>query len=179
MFSRARVERYDKRPVGALGTQALIQFQKVYGAAADTVLGELMLYVFLEEGLDAPKIMSKIEFSQHGGIASRSDGIHLIATTEFGRPFNQLVFGASNIEGKLEQAVDRAFERILKIEENTDIEFSIVENTAYNLVFDDVYQLIERCPCDKGCPSCVGPQAEVGIHGKQTALTLAEKLMNL
>lgn len=48
-----------------------------------------------------------------------------------------------------------------------------------NLVFDDVYQLIERCPCDKGCPSCVGPQAEVGIHGKQTALTLAEKLMNL
>ena len=67
----------------------------------------------------------------------RSDGIHLIATTEFGRPFNQLVFGASNIEGKLEQAVDRAFERILKIEENTDIEFSIVENTAYNLVFDD------------------------------------------
>lgn len=137
VFSRARVERYDKRPVGALGTQALIQFQKVYGAAADTVLGELMLYVFLEEGLDAPKIMSKIEFSQHGGIASRSDGIHLIATTEFGRPFNQLVFGASNIEGKLEQAVDRAFERILKIEENTDIEFSIVENTAYNLVFDD------------------------------------------
>lgn len=137
VFSRAKIERFDQRPVGALGTQALILFQKAYGAAAETVLGELMLYVFLEEGLDAPKIMSKIEFSQHGSVVSRSDGIHLIATTEFGRPFNQLVFGASNIEGNLKLAVDRAFERILRIEENRDIEFSIVENTAYGFVFDN------------------------------------------
>lgn len=136
VFSRARMAHYDKRPVGALGTRALIQFQKAYGTAADTILGELMLYVFLEEGLGAPKIMSKIEFSQNGGLASRSDGIHLIMTTEFGRPFNQLVFGASNIEGDLKGAVDRAFEKILRIEENSDTEFNIVEDTALHFVFD-------------------------------------------
>lgn len=137
VFSRSKVDSFKSRPVGAIGTQALIEFKKAYGTSADTVLGELMLYVFLEQELNAPKIMSKIEFSQHTGLASKSDGIHLLATTEHGRPFNQLVFGASNIEGDLNTAVDRAFERIVSIEQNADSEFKTVENTAYGLMFDN------------------------------------------
>ena len=137
VFSRSKVDSFNGRPVGAIGTQALIEFKKAYGTSADTVLGELMLYVFLEQELNAPKIMSKIEFSQHTGLASKSDGIHLLATTEHGRPFNQLVFGASNIEGDLNAAVDRAFERIVSIEQNADSEFKTVENTAYGLMFDN------------------------------------------
>ena len=39
------------KPIGALGTQALIQFQKAYGQNAESVLGELMLYLFLEQEL--------------------------------------------------------------------------------------------------------------------------------
>ncbi len=139
VFSRATINRYADmhKPIGALGTQALIQFQKAYGQNAESILGELMLYLFLEQELNAPKIMSKIEFSQHGGLVSKSDGIHLFATTEFGRPFNQLVFGASNIEGSITGAIDRAFERIIDIEANADIEFSTVENTSQYLVFDN------------------------------------------
>lgn len=137
VFSRSKVDSFKGRPVGAIGTLALIEFKKAYGTSADTVLGELMLYVFLEQELNAPKIMSKIEFSQHTGLASKSDGIHLLATTEHGRPFNQLVFGASNIEGNLNIAVDRAFDRIVSIEQNTDSEFKTVENTAYGLMFDN------------------------------------------
>lgn len=139
VFSRATINRYEsmKKSVGALGTKALIQFQKAYGQHAESVLGELMLYFFLEQELNAPKIMSKIEFSQHGGLVSKSDGIHLFTTTEFGRPFNQLVFGASNIEGSLIGAIDRAFERIIDIEANADIEFSTIENTSQYLVFDN------------------------------------------
>lgn len=137
VFSRVRTKHFEHRPASALGAQALIQFQKAYGKSAEVVLGELMLYVFLEEALGAPKIMSKIELSQHGGVESKSDGIHLIATNEFGRPFNQLVFGASNIDGNLEMAVDRAFQRIIDIEKNADIEYRTVENTASNILFDD------------------------------------------
>ena len=48
-----------------------------------------------------------------------------------------------------------------------------------NLLFADVRRLIAECPCEKGCPSCVGPQTEVGEHGKQTALLLTERLMRL
>ena len=32
--------------------------------------------------------------------------------------------------------------------------------------------LIERCPCQAGCPSCVGPVGEIGRHGKAAALAI-------
>ena len=34
------------------------------------------------------------------------------------------------------------------------------------------YQLLEACPCEAGCPSCVGPIGEVGPRGKQAAKQL-------
>ena len=48
-----------------------------------------------------------------------------------------------------------------------------------SLIFGDVHALIKACPCESGCPSCVGPRAEVGERGKQTALMLTERLMAL
>ena len=32
--------------------------------------------------------------------------------------------------------------------------------------------LIERCPCDTGCPACVGPIGQTGPHAKRVALAL-------
>ncbi len=37
-------------------------------------------------------------------------------------------------------------------------------------------EMITACPCEAGCPSCVGPAAEVGEHGKRTALSLLRAL---
>ena len=48
-----------------------------------------------------------------------------------------------------------------------------------NLIFSDVHEMIKNCCCEAGCPSCVGPGAEVGEHGKRTALLLTERLMAL
>ena len=39
-------------------------------------------------------------------------------------------------------------------------------------------ELIESCPCEAGCPSCVGPQGEVGGEAKEVALRLAESLLD-
>jgi DEAD/DEAH box helicase domain-containing protein len=36
--------------------------------------------------------------------------------------------------------------------------------------------LIERCPCEAGCPSCVGPIGEIGERGKQVALRYLAEL---
>ncbi len=36
--------------------------------------------------------------------------------------------------------------------------------------------LISACPCEGGCPSCVGPIGEIGEHGKQTAGRILEAL---
>ena len=36
---------------------------------------------------------------------------------------------------------------------------------------------IAECPCEAGCPSCVGPAGEVGAAGKKTALLLLQRLV--
>lgn len=41
-----------------------------------------------------------------------------------------------------------------------------------NIIWLECQKLIQACPCEDGCPSCVGPMAEVGEQGKQNALKL-------
>lgn len=79
VFSRAKASRYEKEgKVSAIGTRALIQFLNAYGRSKDTLLGEILLYVFMEQGLNAPKIISKIEIDDNGSLNSKSDGVHLL-----------------------------------------------------------------------------------------------------
>ena len=37
-------------------------------------------------------------------------------------------------------------------------------------------QVAEDCPCEYGCPSCVGPVGEIGEDGKKTAIRLLREL---
>lgn len=39
-------------------------------------------------------------------------------------------------------------------------------------------ELIEKCGCDAGCPSCAGPAGEVGERGKEVALRFATELLS-
>ncbi len=40
------------------------------------------------------------------------------------------------------------------------------------------YQLVHQCECQDGCPSCVGPAAEMGLGGKQETTYLLDLLIN-
>ena len=91
----------------------------------------------MEQELNAPKIMSKIEIDDLGGMScSKSDGVHLLAVENNGQLFHQLVFGASDIYGDLTASIDRAFDKIIDIENNSDIELKMVENTTHNNIYD-------------------------------------------
>ena len=96
----------------------------------ENLLGEILLYIFLEKELGAPKVMSKIEFGNNG--TSHSDGIHLNLVAGSPTPYHQLVFGASDIVDNLEVAIDRAFDKISAIETNYENEYSLVEHTAFS-----------------------------------------------
>ena len=139
VFSRAQVKRLvdrTKNPA-AVGAQAMLKFIRTYGANAETVLGEILLYVFMEQELDAPKIMSKIEIDEFNRNAvSKSDGVHLLSLDKSGQPFHQLVFGAADIVGNLQAAIDRAFEKIIQIEANSEIELRMVDNTTQWTIYD-------------------------------------------
>lgn len=139
VFSRAQIQRITDmaKNDAAVGARAMLKFMQKYGADAETVLGEILLFIFMEQELNAPKIMSKIELDEYNrGVVSKSDGIHLLSLDRSGQPFHQLVFGASDIIGDLSAAVDRAFDKIMKIETNSEDELQLVESTTQWTIYD-------------------------------------------
>ena len=96
VFSRAQTKRiYDMtKNQTAIGSRAMLKFVQEYGSNAETVLSEILLYVFMEQELDAPKIMSRIELDEYNrNTVSKSDGVHILSVDCSGQPFHQLVFG--------------------------------------------------------------------------------------
>ena len=47
---------------------------------------------------------------------------------------------------------------------------------AHNILLAKTRELIAACPCENGCPSCVGPIGERGEHAKQAALGILSRL---
>ena len=43
-------------------------------------------------------------------------------------------------------------------------------------LLNHTWKLIADCPCEEGCPSCVGPVGEVGEKGKQVALEILKHI---
>lgn len=135
IMSREQINRMNK--VGRVATAGIQSLQKFIGASGrskETLLGETLLYVFMEQVLRAPKILSKIEIDDIAN-KSKSDGVYLFRLERRGIPYNQLLFGASNIYGNLQVAVDSVFEKVQKIEQNYEDEFLIVDNTLDQNIF--------------------------------------------
>lgn len=125
VFSRAKIERFNlSGDAHAVASQALRIMNKngsadVKGTGAE--LGEMLLYSFLEEKLEAPKLMSRVELSSDAKqYNSTCDGIHLLTSETSGLPYHQVVFGSSSIVGDLQYAIREAFQRIVEIENNQD-----------------------------------------------------------
>jgi DEAD/DEAH box helicase domain-containing protein len=48
---------------------------------------------------------------------------------------------------------------------------------AYDLLLRKTRELIAGCPCENGCPSCVGPAGERGERAKEAALEILSRLV--
>jgi DEAD/DEAH box helicase domain-containing protein len=46
----------------------------------------------------------------------------------------------------------------------------------HDLLISRTRELIASCPCEKGCPSCVGPIGETGERAKEAALAILDRL---
>lgn len=131
-FSRAVVDKWTKMGHGdVIIDQAKRILQKrgadVRGTGSE--LGEMLNYVFMEDKLDAPKLMSRVELSTDGAsYNSETDNIHLLPAAVSGLPYHQVVFGSSSIVGDLKYAINNAFDRILRIEHHQNDELGMVSN---------------------------------------------------
>jgi DEAD/DEAH box helicase domain-containing protein len=47
----------------------------------------------------------------------------------------------------------------------------------HDRVLQETARLIRSCPCQEGCPSCVGPRGETGDLGKQVALEILNAIL--
>ena len=47
-----------------------------------------------------------------------------------------------------------------------------------NFWIEKAVEVIQDCPCESGCPACVGPIGEPGYGGKREALALLTGLRN-
>jgi DEAD/DEAH box helicase domain-containing protein len=56
------------------------------------------------------------------------------------------------------------------------IGFSAPLYRMHELLLRRTRELIADCPCERGCPSCVGPAAEKGERTKEAALAILERL---
>lgn len=135
VFSRAEIAEY-----AVTNRSELIVFDaagRMNAQDSGQGLGELMLYILLEQVLDAPKVLSKIELNQQAGhTRSRCDAIHLL-TPDGGTPVSSIVFGTSSLRGDIQDAIDDAFDKIVQIETNSTAECQLAEEQVFTTSLDE------------------------------------------
>ena len=142
VFSRAQIEEYElDGNAFSVGLDAMnVMKANANPGERDSGndLGEILLFVFLEEVLKAPKILSKVELkAQSGSYDSECDAIHFLSSTNSnGNSYYNIVFGTSSIVGDVKDAIDAAFDRVAKIHSKSEQEILLAENTIFTKTVD-------------------------------------------
>lgn len=139
VFSRASIEQFkaegDAEAIGLKAIELLRKANNPNDNGAGGELGEILLYLFLENKLNAPKLLSKVELKTTGNqYVFGSDSVHLF---QLDNKNFQLILGESKIKGVLSKAVDEAFESIEKVSNNPDNELRLIEKNILSESFDE------------------------------------------
>ena len=116
VFDRKKLAEAEQNPIKqslilteAIGHLRKITSDKDRGAGGE--LGEILLYLFFEQDLKAPKLFSKVEFKTNNmDYIKGSDGIHYkFKETPDGKKVLQLIIGEAKILDSLHAAIKDAF----------------------------------------------------------------------
>lgn len=138
IYSRERIQKFmDDNEITLIGLKAVELLRDRCNGDLSWLgdeLGDLMLYIFLEQILDAPKVFSKFDLPSDGKLVPGSSGVHLLQPDK-AIPSYQMVFGKSRIVGDPRDAIDAAFVTLEAIKNDTSREMRLVENTAFDKQF--------------------------------------------
>lgn len=116
VFDRKRLAEAEKNPVkqSLILIEAIEHLRKITSdkdRGAGGELGEVLLYLFLEQDFKAPKLFSKVELkTSNMDYVKGSDGIHYrFRTTDVGKKVLQLIIGEAKIKNSLQDAIKEAF----------------------------------------------------------------------
>lgn len=119
VFDRRKTKEMEQDPqktatfiLEALSHLRTITSDKDCGAGGE--LGEILLYLFLEQDLQAPKLFSKVELKTNAqDYVKGSDGIHFkFKTLPNGDKVLQLVIGEAKIKNDLKDGLEAAFKSV-------------------------------------------------------------------
>ena len=142
VFSRAKLEQFRQDDDLDAAIERALQLMRENGSPNEkgkgNELGEMLVYAFLEGKLNAYKLMSRVELSTDlSQYKSVAESIHMLSDVDdTGSPYNQMVFGTSNIVGDLKEAIDNAFDAIMRIKDHSSREIQMVEKTAFDRMCD-------------------------------------------
>ncbi len=140
VFSRAIRNQYViEDNAENIGIDAIKAFNKRLDSNKETNhFNEIMLYLFLECILKAPKIFSKMELqtTKPNEYTSSSAGVHLLLLKNGATAINQYVLGATDSLGNLKDAIDSSFIQIEALKNNRSNEYNLIESTVLNHSFD-------------------------------------------
>ena len=143
VFSRAEIENFklndEEEAIGLKAQELLRTAKNPKDKGAGGELGEILLYLFLEQKQNAPKLLSKIELkTSENQYVYGSDGIHLLnCNDKAGNPICQLILGESKIIGNLKSAINEAFDSLGREISSTDNELRLIETNIFKEAFDD------------------------------------------
>lgn len=119
VFSRKRLAEIENDPIkqrtiilDALSHLRPVANEKDKGAGGE--LGEILLFLFLEQDLKAPKLLSKVELKTNANdYIKGSDGIHFkFRKNDKGESIMQLIIGEAKIMNDINVGIDEAFNSI-------------------------------------------------------------------
>lgn len=161
VFDRRKIEEAEKDPkksstliLDALSHLRSITSDNDKGAGGE--LGEILLYLFLEQDLHAPKLFSKVELKTTSKeYVKGSDGIHFkFRTLPNNDKVLQLVIGEAKIQNELKDGIKSAFESIDTYLKNNIQDRNLLDTHLMNQIVDDQEAIILKeyilsCPRKK------------------------------
>ena len=144
VFSRkylAEVEKDSKKRetliLDAISHLKPILDNKDRGAGGE--LGEILLYLFLEQDLKAPKLFSKVELKTSASdYVKGADGIHYrFRTSGTGKKIMQIVIGEAKIQNELREGIDASFASINDYITNNTQDRNLLDRHLLEQIIDE------------------------------------------
>lgn len=141
VYSRREIsEAIEKNIADALYAKALNKFREIKNEkdnGSGSELGEILLYLFMECDLKAPKILSKMELKTNkNDYVKGADGVFLHWYEKNEYKIFDLVIGEAKIENSISNAISDAIKSIQDHLNNEDFEVDLVNENIFKEKFD-------------------------------------------
>ncbi len=137
MYSRLQLDEFiENEEQDTIAIEAIkILKQKINSSdKLDNELGNIVIYLFLENILKAPKLYTSIEC---GDNTLDKAGVHLFTLNSENLSF-QMVFSKSHITNNLKDSIDKVFEDLDVLKKSQSKHYKFLETSILNQNFDDI-----------------------------------------